>query len=239
MSLGCGGRMARGAVWWQCAAMCIALFPALVTAQADRDRDALGRESRITLGWSGNAPREFNPQRCGSPVGMTLGAGFAREVLPHFWLGGRGDLMYANPFKKVNCFFRDSAAIPGGPFSTTREEVTNRVPQYQFLQLAATVALEPVRLNALRVRAFGGAGALLLKPVFPLFYGVELLPGIGRGRYALSAERWNVRLGYDSVTYSYTNGVLRNRVATGFHKSRSSLVVRLSVVTGLGGRGRG
>jgi hypothetical protein len=169
---------------------------------------------------------------------MSLGAGFAREILPHVWLGGRGDVMYANPFKREKCFFGISEApLPPGLYTRTREEVTNRVPQYQFISVSALAAVEPISLNFVRARVFGGVGAVAFKPVFPRFYGIELLPGAGQSRFALSVERWDVSLRYDSVTYNYLNGVLRSRSARGFNKTRGSVVLRLSMVNQMRGRG--
>ncbi|MEP7347471.1 MAG: hypothetical protein ABI877_19535 [Gemmatimonadaceae bacterium] len=168
---------------------------------------------------------------------MSLGGGFAREIIPRIWLGGRGDLMYANPFKRESCFGIQESPIPPGQFTTTREEVTRSVPQYQFLSVAALAAIEPLTLPLLRARVYGGLGAVAFKPVFPRFYGVELLPG-RESRFAVSVERWDVGLKYDSVTYSYLNGIVQRRTAKGFSKDRGSIVFRVSMVTGFGGRGR-
>ncbi len=224
---------------WRYILLLSAVLPTVLVAQQDPRGTQRGRETRLTLGWSGNAPVEFNPQRCGSSVGMSFGFGMAREILPHVWIGARGDMMYANPIARENCFFgTDETPIPeSGPFITTREEVTNRVPQYQFASVAALAALEPISLNLFRARLFGGLGAIAFKPVFPRFYGIELLPGSGQSRFALSVERWDVTLRYDSVTYNYLNGVLRDRTTRAFTKDRSTVVVRLSMVNGFGGRG--
>jgi len=224
---------------WLLVVIAAGMLPAVLLAQDDRRREPRGRESRVTLGYSGNAPVEFNPQRCGSSVGMSFGAGFAREIAPRFWLGGRGDLHYANPFKRDTCFFGGTESpIPTGPFTLTREEVTRSVPQYQFLSVSALAAVEPIRLSLLRARAYAGIGAVAFKPVFPRFYGIEVLPGT-QSRYALSVERWEVSLPFDSVTYNYSNGIIQRRTAIGFKKDRAPIVIRFSMVTGLGGRGRG
>ncbi len=161
-----------------------------------------------------------------------------RGFAPRLSLGIRGDLVYGNPFKREKCFFETvQAPVPSGSSSVTRTEPTSNVPQYSYLDVAGVVSLDAIDASRLRVRFFGGAAAVPFKPVLPVFYGVEVLPRFGRNRLAISVEqwRWNVRL--DSVLYQFQDGNLQSRTARGFDAIRQPIYVRISSVSGFGGRG--
>lgn len=224
----------RGVLFATCCGMALSL----PLAAQGRGGGIGGRESWIGIGASWSAPSEFNPQRCGSDVSATLGTGMFRALMPRVSWGLRGDLVYGNPFKREKCFFETvSAPQPTGPSEVTRVEATHSVPQYTFIDVSGVFAIDPVDTRWLRVRLYGGAAAVAFKPVLPLFGGVEVFPRVGGHRIAISVERWDWRLRLDSVQYVFQNGVLRNRIATGFDDTRYPVYVRISSVSGFGGRG--
>src|SRR4026207_1909158 len=97
----------------------VAVVPLALPAQERREAPR-GRETRVSLSWTGDAPVEFNPQRCGSRGAMSLGGGLLGELLRRVLWGGRGEVNYANPFKREDCLFgRVEVPLPPGLYTRT------------------------------------------------------------------------------------------------------------------------
>lgn len=161
-----------------------------------------------------------------------------REYVSRVWIGLRGEVVSGNPLKRERCLF-DAVDPPegSGTGDVNRVEATGSVPRYTFVDAGVVAALDVLDAPWLRVRAYGGAAGVAFKPVLPLYYGVEVYPHIGGFHLAVSVEQWRWSVRMDSVQYRFQNGVLTSRTARGFDDVRTPIYIRVTTVSGFGGRG--